>query len=540
MNPGIGSTSSARRWAVVTVASLCIGGVVACGGNPPQIVDYSPERGATNVSTGAPIRITFDHDVEKASVESRLHLDPATAGNVHWVSPRQLAYEHPTLKPSTNYQVVLEGGYRDLAGNTYTLRHHWAFVTEAPPNLAGSTPGDTDTGVDPAAYLTLDFTREMNASTLASAITITPTVPFAVRLDPADGRRAVIAPAQLLEPSTTYTIAVATVAQDADGNQLERAQSLRFTTGSVRPLRHWVAFTADTGNAIAGGLWIVNESSFPRQLVDSTSIQSFSWSPEGDRLVVQGDGESWSAITPGAGSVALGFRGAWAAALGSGLGYVSIDDGSVLHRWSDSGTDTVIATDVSQAAVAPNGERIAFVQAAVTSSTIWGYDVGLQARYLLASEDGPLASLSWSPAGNRLAYLRDDAGTMSLRVRNLTGLATTTTVASGDLGAPSWLPDSTHLLFAAAVASPNGQSHKAFVVNVVAPPAALTAALGLPSDQTIDVSNPVPSPDGHQIAFVNGNQIWLMNGDGTRPTPLTAFDPTSFPYSCRTPAWTRS
>jgi hypothetical protein len=39
---------------------------------------------------------------------------------------------------------------------------------------------------------------------------------------------------------------------------------------------------------------------------------------------------------------------------------------------------------------------------------------------------------------------------------------------------------------------------------------------------------------------LNDNQVWLMNADGTRPTPLTAYEPVSFPYSCRTPAWTRA
>jgi Tol biopolymer transport system component len=72
---------------------------------------------------------------------------------------------------------------------------------------------------------------------------------------------------------------------------------------------------------------------------------------------------------------------------------------------------------------------------------------------------------------------------------------------------------------------------------VVAPPAALTAAAGLPSDPTVDVSDPVPSPDGHQIAFISAYQVWLMNADGTRPTALTRYDPDAFPYSCLMPAW---
>ena len=78
------------------------------------------------------------------------------------------------------------------------------------------------------------------------------------------------------------------------------------------------------------------------------------------------------------------------------------------------------------------------------------------------------------------------------------------------------------------------------LVNVVAPPAALNPASGLPSDPNVDLAAPVPSPDGHQIAFVSGGQVWIMNADGTRPTALTRLDPVAFPYSCRAPAWTRA
>ncbi|HYM97665.1 MAG TPA: hypothetical protein VET26_10200, partial [Candidatus Sulfotelmatobacter sp.] len=71
------------------------------------------------------------------------------------------------------------------------------------------------------------------------------------------------------------------------------------------------------------------------------------------------------------------------------------------------------------------------------------------------------------------------------------------------------------------------------------PPASISLASGLPADPNVDVVAPIPSPDGHQIAFINGDQVWLMNADGTRPVPLTRQDPEAFPYSCRNPAWTR-
>jgi Bacterial Ig-like domain len=512
----------------------------ACGGNPPQIVDYSPQRGALDVSTAAPIKIAFDHAVDQASVESRLHLVPATDGTVRWDSARQLVYEHTTLRPSRTYEVVLEAGYRDLIGNTYSLRHHWSFVTEGPPNLAGSTPADTDTGVDPAAYLTLVFTREMNPVTLRSALTFIPDVPFDVRLDPTDGHRAIVAPARLLASDTAYQLAISTAAIDIDGNQLGRDQSIRFATGPPRLLRHWIAFATHGANETSGGLWIVNETGFPRQLFGESAVNAFSWSPAGDRLLIQGDGETWSEFVPGSSTVQLNFRGTWAAALAAGMGYVYIDDAGVLHRASADGADNVISTDVAQATVAPNGLRVAFVQGALAPTKVWGYDVGLRARYLLALDTGPVSDVSWAPSGNRIAYLRDDGAAISLQVKNLAGAATTTTVASGDLGLPAWLPDSTHLLVAAATRSASGSTHKVFVVNVVAPPVALNPASGLPSDSNVDVAAPVPSPDGHQIAFLSGSQVWLMNADGTRPIALTRFDPGSFPYSCRAPAWTKA
>jgi hypothetical protein len=528
------------RLGAVGVALFLLMGLVACGGSPPQIVDYAPERGTKDVSTAAPIRITFDHDVNKPSVESRLHLVPATAGTVDWLSSRQLTYEHPTLSPNTTYQVVLESGYTDLVGNTYQLRHHWSFITEGPPSLASSSPANAEGGVDPVAYLTLNFTREINEVSLQGAITITPEVPFSVRVDPTDQRRAVIAPATLLAPSTTYTIGVSTAVQDTDGNSLDRSQTIVFNTGSVRLLRHWVTFATDSAGSAAGGLWIVNESGFARQVFGSTTVQSFSWSPEGDRILIQGDGESWSVVAPGHDPLALGFIGTWAAALASGLGYAYIDDRGTLHRVAADKTDSVIGNAVAQAVVAPGGERLAYVEVGAQASVIWGYDVGLNARYQLAQETAPIIDPVWAPAGNRMAYLRQDVGSMSLRVRGLTGPSDTVTIAGGDIGSPAWLPDSTHIVFAAGITTSSGPVHKAFVVNVVAPPAALTAALGLPSDPAIDVTNPVPSPDGHQLAFVSADQVWLMNGDGTRPTPLTKFDLASFPYTCHTPAWTRA
>ena len=526
------------RLSLVVCLTVTLG---ACGGAPPQIVDYSPLRGATNVSTAAPISVTFDHDVDQASVASRFHLVPDAPGSIHWSSGRAMTYEHSALRPSTTNEVVIDAGYRDLAGNVYTLRHHWSFITEAPPAFSASSPADGTADIDPADFLYLDFTRAMNEASLKSAISFSPSVPFTVRIDPADTRRAIVAPDTLLDPRTAYVLLVTTTALDVDGSPIDRVRTVRFTTGGVRPLHHWIAFSAQHASALSRGIWIVNESGIPRQLVDTTILQSFSWSPEGDRLVYEGDAGAWSVFAPGQGSTSLGFNGPWAAALGAGFGYAYLDVARDLHRVMPDGTSSVIGTSVVDVAVSAAGERLVYAGLEEGGSTqIWGYDVGLRSRYVLATESGAVSGLAWAPAGNRIAYVRLATGSMTIRVRNLSGAAATTTVAQADVGPPSWLRDSDHLVFAATVKSPGGSISKAFLVNVVAPPASLTLAQGLPTDPAIDVASPVPSPDGHQIAFITADQVWLMNADGTRPTPLTRYDAQSFPYSCLMPAWTRS
>ncbi len=495
----MGVGGPAKRWANSAVGAMLLSSaLIACGGDPPQIVDYSPQRNTADVSTAVPIRIIFDHDVDQSSVASRLRLNPPTIGSVRWIDGRHLVFDHVTLYTSTNYEVILEPGYRDLAGNTYTLRHHWSFVTQGPPSLAGSMPRDRDTGVDPASYLRLDFSRAMDPTRLKEAVGISPSIPFEIRLDQSDSKRATIAPSELLKPNTDYQLLINVGATDINGNQLGRAQTIRFTTGPVQPLQHWIAFSTARPDGSAGDLWIVNEEGFPRKLFAATPVQSFTWSPAGESILVQGQDETWHQFTPGGGHINLTFKGPWAAALASGRGYVYIDDSGVLHRQRPDGGDDVIATDVAAASVAPNG------------------------------------------LGRRIAYLRHDINTVTLRVRALTGAAATTTLTSGEIGRPAWLPDSTHLVFAAEVTTLTMTLQKAFVINVVSPPASLNPAAGLPSDPSIEVSSPVASPDGHQIAFLSGDQVWLMNADGTRPTALTGPEPEVFPYSCRALAWTRT
>ncbi len=517
----------------------------------------SPSRGATGVRSNAPVRIEFDRAMDRASVASRFHLVPGVRGSLRWIGERELVFEHPgaPFEPSHRYRVVLAPGYRDLQGNANDLRHSWTFQTEAPPVLTGTSPASGQDQVDPSTYVSLTFSRPMQLSTLERAVSFAPRVPFTVHRDPLDANRAVIAPDSLLEPHVSYQVAITSAALDPDGNHLAQGGVISFTTGPVRPLHHWVSFVARSPLGNDAGVWLVDESRFPRTLLD-TPVDGYSWSPDGTRLLLHSSDGTWTDQPLDGTPVALPFRAQWAAYLAPGQGYVFLDQGN-LRLLQPDGKVVQIAGDVRSAAVAPDGLRIAFVvpdqaepgaagsgrSSAQSGWRIDAFDVGLRARYTLQAEATPIDDLSWSPDGQSLAYrtVGVDAAGARLRVRSLRD-GTTLTVATGRISGVTWEADSRHLFVTAAQVARGAALTKVFRLAVDAQAAVRLERGGMPSGP-LDVLAVAPSPDGHQLALLahSGNGpagIWLLNADGTGLTPLTSYDAGRFPYSCEGIAWT--
>ena len=510
--------------------------------SPPQILEISPGRGARDVPTNAPIRIRFDRTLDRASVAARFGLRPKTFGQISWEASNTLVFTHDALDPNTQYAVSLVGGYRDAAGNVNSFNHDWTFQTELPPELRATTPGQGDSQVDPATYIGLSFSREMAASTFRGAISFSPSVPFAVRPDPADARRVLVAPKSLLEPNTTYDVSISADASDADGNHL-RPLKVQFSTGEVRSLARWITFVATAPGADASsGVWMVDEAGFPR-ILEETQVDAFSWSPDGSNLLVRHPDLTWTDYPLSAAPVSMPFKAEWAAYLGPGAGY-AFRTGTDLMRLLPTGTTVTIAGGVEEAALTRDLNRIAFSQSNnAGGSDIRAYDVQLRAQYRLQHESAPITGLAWSPDGGRLAYLVQNGpqGQVQMRVKSLGGSALVATVASGEIESPAWLAGSSDITFGARLAVAGKAHWRIFRVNIALTPGPLTAAAAIGPAVDADVFQPQPSPDGHQITFLVGDptsaQIWLMNADGTGQGRLTSFDSTDFPYNCAALHW---
>ena len=513
--------------------------------SPPQILEISPAKGALDVPTNAPVRIHFDRPLDRASVASRFALVPRVAGEISWEAQNTLVFRHDTLQPSTRYQVRLSAGYRDTQGDVNGFTHSWVFVTEGAPAIRSSSPSGGEVGVDPATYLSLNFSRDMNADSFRGSVTLSPSVPFAVRADTSDGRRVLIAPKSLLDTHTDYLVSISGNALDADGNHLPPLE-IRFSTGAVRPLTHWITFIASqTGATPGSGVWMVDDAGFPRNL-EETPVDAFSWSPDGTNLLVRHPDRSWTDYPLDTSPRDLSFNADWAVFLGPAAGYAYLDQG-FLNRLLPDGQTLAIARAVDSAAVSYELNRIAFSQTGPDGADIRAYDVGLRAQYRLQREVGTVTDLAWSPDGTKLAYLVGGGlpDTAALKVKSLTGAASATTVASGQImSPPAWLADSSDVVFSARVSIAGQLRSRIFRLNTAGGPSTLGAssALGPVTDE--DAYRPQPSPDGHQIAFLLGApesaQVWLMNADGTAAIRLTAYDSSVFPYSCQDLHWASS
>ena len=537
-------TARARSLLLTALLPLVAGALQFGCSSPPQILDISPGRGVRDVPTNAPIRIHFDRAVERGSVAARFSLRPHVDGEISWDASNTLVFRHDTLDPSRLYTVVLSAGYRDTAGNINGFNHGWSFRTEPIPELRASAPTAGEGQVDPATYLTLAFSREMNADSFRGAVTFSPSMSFAVRADPSDGRRVVIAPRRLLDAGTNYQVSISADALDQDGNHLS-PQKLLFATGRIRSLSRWITFVAsETGADTGSGLWMVDEAGFPR-ILEETSTDGFSWSPDGASVLVRHPDFTWTDYPLGAAKIAMPFSAGWAAHLGTGSGYVYLD-GSRLNRLLPSGATATVAVGVVQAAVSDDLNRIAYSLAVPGGSEIWAYDVQLRAKFRVQRESEAVSRLVWAHDGTRLAYLLNGSGGLGLlKVKSLVGSASAATIAAGEIADPAWLAGSSDLVFSARLDQAGKRPWRIFRVNTALPSAQLTAAAAIsPIAGGDDSFLPQPSPDGHQIAFLVGApqsaQVWLMNSDGTGQSRLTGFDSEAFPFSCRALHWATS
>ena len=139
--------SSSNYWVDVVFATS-----VGPDTTPPQVSSVTPASGATSASVTVPVTVTFNENVNAATVTtSTFQLRDAA----NTLVPSTVSYSQgsrtATLQPgsalaySTTYTATVKGGsagVKDVAGNALASDRVWSFTTQAaPPPPPGDGPG---------------------------------------------------------------------------------------------------------------------------------------------------------------------------------------------------------------------------------------------------------------------------------------------------------------------------------------------------------------------------------------------------------------
>jgi Tol biopolymer transport system component len=173
-----------------------------------------------------------------------------------------------------------------------------------------------------------------------------------------------------------------------------------------------------------------------------------------------------------------------------------------------------VPSDSSNLELSPDGQTIAFaLEDAVWTIARNGTHRRMLDRFARAAEGDAHQNVSWSPDGSHMAYVI--GGDIWVSNADGTNVRQLTTDPGGDFQ-PAWSSQDVIAYWHGSSSGVDGGPPNAEIYTI-------PASGGTPTRLTHDdVSSIAPawSPDGTQIAYWNGGELWVMNADGSNPHSL--------------------
>jgi len=200
---------------------------------PPSVAQVNPVLGALDVALDAPVVVTFNQEMEKASTEAAFSLTAngaAVSGKFSWNDEGSELTFTPDQKLGygASYSVQIGAGAKSIDGQTpLDAPFSSNFNTVLLPGLLSSDPSDGST-VNPFNGLHLTFASPMDEKTLKPNITIAPDAP--VTYDYYSDSDHSYYLSFDLKPSTDYVVTLGAAIADPYGQTLGAPVTIHFTT----------------------------------------------------------------------------------------------------------------------------------------------------------------------------------------------------------------------------------------------------------------------------------------------------------------------
>jgi len=204
----------------------------------------------------------------------------------------------PDLLHNTTYNATITTGAMDLAGNALADNYTWSFTTEpdTPPVVTSANPKDYDTDVDVYKSITVNFSKDMDGSTIDHEtffVTLkddTEKIAGEVTYNTED-KTATFTPEQDLMHEKDYTATITTGATDIAGNPLAGDYAWSFKTGKFKIKEYWILSDGDSADFTNGGNITVSYGKFPHI---SKEIYHIQYKDSGTQLRdYDSDGNMW-------------------------------------------------------------------------------------------------------------------------------------------------------------------------------------------------------------------------------------------------------
>ena len=237
----------------LAIMPVCLFVFATCGGGEgsgstpdttaPTVISTSPANNGTDVSTNTAINITFNENMNTASVNNitfQLHdAGNQISGTIVCVGSTATFRPNDPLNPNTTYNAIITTGVKDLGGNPLAQDYPWAFTTRnapdtTPPQVSFTSPNSNATDVLVTASITATFSEAIDPASIDfSSFTLEGPSGFVPGTVSYSDITATFTPTDNLAFSTSYAAIITTAVKDLAGNPLPSDTSWIFTTVSA-------------------------------------------------------------------------------------------------------------------------------------------------------------------------------------------------------------------------------------------------------------------------------------------------------------------
>lgn len=218
----------ARTWSFTTAAGADF--------QPAQWIESSlPTTGLAIIPANGAIAFVFNRPLDPGSIP--FTISPQVPLTTHFSDDLQTITlsANPKFAKGLQYQIFPQR-IVDIAGNqvnnVYSTSFNVAFDADVtPPQLLQLSPGDGQTGMPLNVEIIAAFDKAMSEAPVGTVQLLHGSDPIPLVPQSAELRRLRLAPAQPLDPNTTYTIVISGAA-DLSGNAMAGTVTRTFTTGN--------------------------------------------------------------------------------------------------------------------------------------------------------------------------------------------------------------------------------------------------------------------------------------------------------------------